>query len=137
MTAHKQRAWSKRVIGSTHDPLLFRWILLRTPWLCIYIHKLCRSDHDRALHDHPWSFVSVVLWGAYLEVTERCVIWREMFSVAYRPAAWRHRVVIEDRAKPAWTLVFVGPQTRNWGFWPEGRFCFWKKYDSENGICEE
>jgi len=24
-----------------------------------------RSDDDRALHDHPWSFASVLIAGAY------------------------------------------------------------------------
>ena len=32
------------------------------------VHKVKRSDHDRALHDHPWVNASVVLSGGYWEV---------------------------------------------------------------------
>ncbi|WP_051378820.1 hypothetical protein [Derxia gummosa] len=33
------------------------------------IHHVLRSDHDRALHDHPWWNLSWVLRGGYWEVT--------------------------------------------------------------------
>jgi hypothetical protein len=26
-----------------------------------------RSDEDRALHDHPWSFLVIPIWGGYIE----------------------------------------------------------------------
>lgn len=32
------------------------------------IHNVKRSDHDRALHDHPWHNASLVLRGGYWEV---------------------------------------------------------------------
>lgn len=32
------------------------------------VHKVMRSDHDRALHDHPWHNASIVLEGGYWEV---------------------------------------------------------------------
>lgn len=130
------RLFARKVIGGDANPLLIRWILVRVPFLGIYLHKLCRSDHERALHDHPWSFVSVVLRGGYHEITASGKRWRGVGSIAYRPATWRHRVVIAP-ARPAWTLVFVGPRSRNWGFWPGDRFCFWRRYNPELGICED
>lgn len=33
------------------------------------VHKVKRSDHDRALHDHPWVNASIVLSGGYWEVS--------------------------------------------------------------------
>jgi hypothetical protein len=33
------------------------------------IHNVKRSDHDRALHDHPWNNCSVMLRGGYWEVS--------------------------------------------------------------------
>lgn len=33
------------------------------------VHHILRSDHDRALHDHPWDNCSIVLRGGYWEVT--------------------------------------------------------------------
>lgn len=32
------------------------------------VHHVLRSDHDRALHDHPWHNASIVLSGGYWEV---------------------------------------------------------------------
>ena len=32
------------------------------------LHHILRSDHDRALHDHPWPNASFVLSGGYWEV---------------------------------------------------------------------
>lgn len=34
----------------------------------IYLHKFHRSDSPEH-HDHPWSFVSVILWRGYFEET--------------------------------------------------------------------
>jgi hypothetical protein len=36
----------------------------------IYIHQFLRSDHDRALHDHPWNFISIILKGGYWEFAD-------------------------------------------------------------------
>lgn len=64
------------VIGRPEDPYLLRWFLVpRNRFLNVYLHKFLRDDDDRALHDHPWWFVSVVLKGTYREVTrdaDRC-----------------------------------------------------------------
>lgn len=136
--------FKKRVIGGSEDPYLVRFIVAQTPWFSIYIHKLCRSDYERALHDHPWSFVSFILWNGYHEVHNNhkhatFVLWEKTLyhrpgSFIFRPARWRHRVVI--KGKPAWTLVFTGARTRKWGFWPNGIWCHWKKFNINSGICE-
>jgi hypothetical protein len=34
----------------------------------VYIHHICTSDDDRALHDHPWGFKSFMMWGRYEEI---------------------------------------------------------------------
>lgn len=132
--------FTKRVIGAAKDPYLIRWILVQTPWFSIYVHKMCRSDYERALHDHPWSFVSFVL-KPYSEITafgykKELRLDHHIGSILYRPARWRHRVIIENPLKPAWTIVFTGPRQRPWGFWPNGIFCHWKKFNQESGICE-
>jgi hypothetical protein len=128
---------SRRIIGGDfgQGPLLIRWIILRTPLFGVYLHKLLRSDHDRALHDHPWAFVSIVLKGSYIEISEHQRIVRKRFGVIVRSATWKHRFVISH--PPAWTLVFVGPRIRRWGFWPEGKWCWWRQYNSDLAICEE
>ena len=56
------------VIGPAGDPYMRRWwVIPRNKWFNIYLHNIMRSDDDRALHDHPWTNVSVLLRGSYLE----------------------------------------------------------------------
>jgi hypothetical protein len=33
----------------------------------IYLHRFYTGDNVRDLHDHPWSFDSIILWGGYWE----------------------------------------------------------------------
>lgn len=143
----------RRVIGDVdgRPPLLIRWVLFRCPWFGIYLHKLCRSDYDRALHDHPWGFWSFILWGGYTEVYDAAADgtdpiydeqWRGWLSIAYRPATWRHRVIIRD-GRPAWTLLLVEPRSRRWGFWVPGpritnaTWCPWRYFDTDRNICAD
>jgi hypothetical protein len=101
-----------QVIGGPDDPYMLRWYLIpRNPLLNVYLHKFLRSDDDRALHDHPWWFVSLILRGGYLEISEtakgtttaitriapdwthpwvhRGLGWS---ALVYRRATYRHRV---------------------------------------------
>lgn len=135
------RAWLQRllsghphqIIGSDDDPYMLRWYVIpRNPLLNVYLHKFMRSDDDRALHDHPWWFVSLMLWGSYTEVTDAGRArrtapepWRLFFGdrpVVFRAAEWRHRVELlghgwRDHESPCWTLIVTGPRRRTWGFW--------------------
>jgi hypothetical protein len=115
------------IIGETDNPYMLRWhIIPRNKFLCIYLHKFLRDDDDRALHDHPWNFVSVMLKGSYDEYTPEGVISRSAPSVAYRKADHQHRV--ELRSKACWTLVFRGSVIREWGFWCPQGFVHWKVF---------
>ena len=116
--------------------LLYRHYLIDTKYLGIYLHHLMASDEDRALHDHPWSFVTILLTSGYWEwipwdldrglvapVDRR--LWRPRFSILRRPARYKHRL---ELAKPCWTLVFRGPRQREWGFWTARGWLDWKTY---------
>lgn len=48
---------------------LYRWTLLATPWLKVYLHHFVGDDWARDLHDHPKRFISIGLWGEYIEET--------------------------------------------------------------------
>lgn len=135
------KLFEKFVIGPPADPLLVRYILFRTPAIGFFLHHMKRSDYDRALHDHPWPFVSFVLHGGYFEVHDQTLDgqqvreWRGPGSVLVRPAEWRHR--FELVTKSSLTLVVVGRRSRKWGFFlPEG-WCWWRKHNAEAGVCEE
>ena len=95
----------------------------------ILVHKIMRSDEDRELHDHPWSFLSFILRNGYVEETpggrfKR--IWP--LQVIRRAANWRHRVIIPN-GKPAWTLVLTGKKTKSWSFFDQnGRGTPWRDF---------
>jgi hypothetical protein len=103
------------IVGLDGQLYLRRYKILRTPWLKIYIHEIVRSDEDRALHDHPWNFTSIILKGSYVEVTPiyraRCLAG----AMITRKAEDAHRLEIPE-GQTTWTLVFVGKKRREWGF---------------------
>lgn len=134
------RAWLHKLLhGQPHQIIpnrfggayLQRWYLIpRNPVLNVYLHQFLSSDDDRALHDHPWWFVSVILKGEYREITEHedvlrvgggWRLWEATRLLAFRPAEWRHRVaLIRDdgvHESPCWTLIVTGRRVRTWGFW--------------------
>ena len=51
-------------------PFLWRWNLMYRKGFTVKLHRFLRSDPARDLHDHPWDFVSIILWGGYYEETE-------------------------------------------------------------------
>lgn len=113
------------------DKYLTRWYLVRNNRLGVFLHLFHHSDEDRALHDHPWSFVSIILWRGYIEHTgckdPSCVRpshqhakrkWPGM--ILFRPAEWRHRVELVD-GRQAISLIIRFNRRRVWGYWfPSG-----------------
>src|SRR5690348_11851222 len=83
---------------------LLRWyVISRNPWLNVYLHQFLHDDEDRALHDHPWWFVSIMLKGKYREVIpfpdhgygHYHFIERASPSIVFRRAEHAHRVVLK------------------------------------------
>jgi len=107
-----------------------RWVL-ETRWGTLRLHNILRSDDDRALHDHPWDFWSLILWGGYREFLPGLLHsgngtyapignqrWCGPGSLVKRSAADAHRIALVHG--PAWTLVWTGPRVRRWGFYVDG-----------------
>ena len=124
------------VIGNNDSVYLKRWWLVPHNVLPfnVYLHRFLRSDDDRALHDHPWANISILLSGPYTEVMprnrkewmlkgNRDVIRKRRypFIPVFRDANWIHRVELdkdkEGNEKPLWTLFITGKYRREWGFW--------------------
>lgn len=119
-----------------------RWVIA-TPWGTVRIHRINRSDEDRALHDHPWGFCSLILWGSYVEVlpadhdaarlcdkppvlVQGPLIQRRRgwLSIAFRRAIDAHRIIID---RPVWTFVITGRKCRQWGFHTERGWVYWRE----------
>ena len=115
------------ILGDLKCVYMRRWIL-NLGLFTIRLHVFHRSDEDRALHDHPWWFVSLLLWGSYREHTvDGTTPWRRVGSIAFRRATHRHRVEIKPGSKCI-TFVISGPIRRMWGFWKNGGFWPYKDY---------
>ena len=80
-------------IGGKENPYLLRWwVIPRNRFFNVYLHKFLRDDDDRALHDHPWLSLSVILKGGYVEHTAKEVRRREAGSIIFRRAKHAHRI---------------------------------------------
>ncbi len=115
------RLFHKKIISLDGSPYLTRYTIFRCPLFGVFLHHIHRSDSDRSLHDHPWSFVSVILKGGYTEELRlrpghHEVGWRGPGSILVRPAKAAHRVTMNS---PTWSLVLVGRRSRDWGYHTE------------------
>lgn len=121
-----------RIIGGAHNPYMRRWhVIPRNPLFNIYLHHFLRSDDDRALHDHPWWNVSVLLEGEYTEHT--IAAGGVNLRVVRKAGDWKCRLPtsahrIELHAGPCWTLFITGPRIRSWGFHCPQGWRHWKVF---------
>lgn len=122
-------ARAKRTPYSHLPGYMFRWWLL--PYSCwrpsVRVHEIIASDDDRAFHDHPWWYFSIILRGGYWEVRP-CYdasdlyegdvrTWYGPGSVIFRRAASWHRLEIPN-GSTCTTLFTTGRYARRWGFMP-------------------
>jgi hypothetical protein len=118
---------------------LVRLRLVQTPWFGIYLHDIHEPDGDRDPHNHPWSFLSIVLRGYYVE---RLYIHPDTRRGEYREQRWRwlslhrmgrrsaHRIV--EAGPGLKTLIITGPRQSGWGFFTDdGSFVPWQEYEHE------
>jgi len=109
------------------------WIVPRNEFQNVYLHHILRDDDDRALHDHPWDNVSLLLAGRYREITPEGAFVREPGSVVPRKATDSHRLELIDD-KPVISLFFTGPKVREWGFHCPKGWVHWQDFTAgENG----
>ncbi len=129
-----------QVIDNGQGPYLHRWYLIRNSKRedgaggNLYLHKFLRDDYDRALHDHPWQSVSIILSGEYDEVTESKTFRRKVGDIVFREAEQPHRICLID-GKPVYTLFATGPKVREWGFHCEGGWKHNVSFELDGG-CE-
>jgi len=140
------------VIGGEADPYMRRWwVIPRNKRFNIYLHHFCRSDDDRALHDHPWWNASLLLKGSYREVVPvdpaspagetKALLRGEGDFVFRRSGTMSHRIELYpaqrwSRAwtpetfgeRPVWTLFITGPNVRTWGFHCPKGWVPWREF---------
>ncbi len=116
---------------------LTRWRLIGTPWCSLYLHKIATPDSRPTLHDHPWSFISLILTGGYdeirldpIDLTPRRRR-RRWLNVMRRDDA--HYIARLHNNRPCWTLLLVGRRRRTWGYWryQKGGHWIWTAFDRD------
>ncbi|MCB1476612.1 MAG: hypothetical protein H6883_07140 [Rhodobiaceae bacterium] len=127
------------LIGPQGDPYMQRWWLIpRNRVFNIYLHRILHDDDDRALHDHPWPSVSIMLKGKLGElyrgrdgqthvrkIQPGRIIWRGPWF-AHRLTLWPE---FSGLMQPfAVTIFITGPRVREWGFHCPKGWRHWKEF---------
>lgn len=102
----------------------------------VLLHRMDAPDPGIDLHNHPWTFASIVLWGGYVELragsddaalcaalaeqypatcTRGVVETRRPFSIRRMRLDECHTITRLLRRR-SWTLVIKGPRRQGWGF---------------------
>ena len=149
-----------RLRRSDGEVYLDRWGLSHVRLGGVLLHRMDAPDPGPDLHDHPWWFVTIPLWGGYTELRaearDACLYaglaqaQEEMAGVGpdqtacrrgveevrrpFRPRVMRLgecHTIVSLRRRRAWSLVINGPRRRSWGFFaPEG-WIHYQRYGSE------
>jgi hypothetical protein len=113
------------------ETYLTRLHLFRVPWCSCMLHWIRHPDPQPDLHDHPVSFLSVLLSGSYVEEVPDGDSGRRAVRVRwwnFKRATDRHRIM--SVAGHVLTLVFAGPAVREWGFHTPDGWVPWRDYEA-------
>ena len=127
--------------GLPECPYFYRTVLDFRAF-AIRLHWWNASDDQEALHDHPYWFLTMVLWGAYDDLSEHAQEGDSRISlvlpdrlrigsIRFRRASHKHTVKIKKR--PTITLLITGPNEHRWGFWVGKKRFGRDKYFAEIG----
>lgn len=117
-------------LGLPTCPYVIRW-RVETPLGSVRLHHWLGPDDDRAFHDHPWSFLTLILRGGYTDKNPSGDEYLRAGMIQFRSAEHQHTVIPDPGG--AWTLVLTGPKVRSWGFWVAGKFRKANKYFASHG----
>ena len=116
----------KRIVYDRYkkEPYLERYYLFlkerkRFPFN-IFLHKFLKGDSDD-LHDHPWSYFTLVLKGGYIEHTPKGTFWRSPGHFRICTANSYHRIELKPDVY-CWTLFIPGRKQKEWGFLDNGNW---------------
>lgn len=81
----------------------------------LMFHYFPKCDKPDTYHDHPWPFVTLLLWGHYTdisinkdgEVVDEC----HTGALRFRKASHRHKTWVR---KPTFTVVLRSAAVREW-----------------------
>ena len=111
--------WNEK-LGLEECPFMIRYGIAFKNLFSIRLHIWKASDDKENFHDHPWWFLTFVLWGSYIDRSPAGRDYLSMGSIRLRSAKHKHTVIMTD--KRTVTLMITGPRVRPWGFWVGKKF---------------
>ena len=127
----------EKVHFSKYAPYLIRWTLFSCKYFSLKLHHTLISD-EADLHDHPWNYLTLILWGGYWEetlfdadsksISTKMKFYRPL-SLLFRRGDEPHRLMLQP-GKTCWTLVFTSRKWRDWGF--INKKGTWSKYEGDD-----
>lgn len=150
----RKKRWE--LIGPPSCPNLYRWTIFSCRLVKLMVNRFVAGSSDPDPHDHPSSFLTIVLTGGYDDISpcQSCdgdgvllpddapckacgatgtVVDKVLApTVRYRPADHAH--VTKVGPDGATTVCIMGPKRRDWGFFRDGLWWRWKDYEREFGL---
>ncbi len=112
-------------LGQPECPYIRRWVL-DFYLFSIRLHHWLSSDDQRNFHDHPWWYITIILWGGYTDRSPQGEDKMGVGSIRFRRAKHQHTVLVNKGG--CWSLLITGREKRIWGFWVKGKFRKRNKY---------
>lgn len=105
--------------------------VVKTPWFAVCVHWIRKPDPEPYLHDHPVTFLSLILRGWYNEVrgigaTPEYIQTRRHWNYIRAAPDDTHTIVACDPRTV--TLCFIGPKRREWGYATSDGWVYWRDY---------
>lgn len=135
-----------------HLPFMERyWLIKPRKWLPfkVGLHYTYKSDPIPYLHDHPWDWCSILLRGRYVEISKGKDGKNRKkeygpWSIRFHRAEFSHKLslatglyseemVRRGLSPGVWTIFFMGPKRREWGFWIKRKWIQAEEFYSMKG----
>lgn len=120
----------------TDSDYIRRLHIFMCPWFAICLHFIRKPDVEPHMHDHPVTFLSLVLKGWYRE--ERTKVIEGWFALAcdgvrrwynfIRATRNDHHRIVEVSPGGCVTLAFMTKVKQKWGFHTEDGWIYYKDY---------
>jgi hypothetical protein len=101
--------------------------VVKTPWFALCVHWLNHPDPEPWQHDHPVTFLSVILRGGYIEARKDQARRHRWFNFIRASKDDPHTIAYVEPGTV--TLCFMGPKTREWGYHTPFGWMHWKLYN--------
>ena len=122
--------WSDVVIDGLR--YLLRLHLVKAPRATAMLHWILRPDPQPDPHDHPITFLSIVLRGGYTEWTPSGLHVVRWFNPIRRLNI--HRIVSVKPNTLTLCLAVHPRKSRRWGFHTPKGWIYWKDYYSRRDL---